>query len=222
MADFDESAIRSPRTPPQTIGVGEVEPWTVWTAAGALVILAVVGLVMGVRGGHPLSGVGMSLETGATVDASATRSAAPAQAMPKDPQWSTLSGPEVVVKSAAPPKVAAAQDDQSDDAEHAGDDDHDGAQHREDLGKRSSRPGCDLGDRNHDDHEGGNSDQRGESEASGKPGRRYAEQGESSRVEGVIDAERERHDEEAENQHRSEQRHDRARECGIRKSECDQ
>jgi len=119
MADFDESAIRSPRTPPQTIGVGEVEPWTVWTAAGALVILAVVGLVMGVRGGHPLSGVGMSLETGATVDASATRSAAPAQAMPKDPQWSTLSGPEVVVKSAAPPKVAAAQDDQSDDAESA-------------------------------------------------------------------------------------------------------
>jgi hypothetical protein len=123
MADFDESAIRSPRTPPQTIGVGEVEPWSVWTAAAALALLAVAGLIMGVRGGHPLSGVGMSLETGAAVDASSAKSATPAAAIPKDPQWSTLSGPEVVVKSAAPSKVAAAQDDQDDDTDSGAPDD---------------------------------------------------------------------------------------------------
>ncbi len=116
MADFDESAIRSPRTPPTTIGVGEVEPWTVWSAAGALVVLACVGLIMGVRGGHPLSGVGMSLQTGEALDAATTKAAAPAQAMPKDQQWSTLSGPEVVVQSAAPVKTAAAEDSESDAA----------------------------------------------------------------------------------------------------------
>jgi hypothetical protein len=119
MADFDESAIRSPRTPPSTIGAGEIEPWTVWSAAGALVILACVGLALGIRGGHPLSGVGMSLETGEAVDAATTKAAAPAQAMPKDQQWSTLSGPEVVVKSAAPTKAAAAQDSEGDDADSA-------------------------------------------------------------------------------------------------------
>ena len=100
MADFDETAIRSPREASQTIRPGDVRPWMVWSAAGALGLLAAVGLFLGVRGGHPASGVSLTLARGVAVDPAAAASATPALAMAKDPQWSTLSGPEIRPKAA--------------------------------------------------------------------------------------------------------------------------
>ena len=110
MADFDERAIGSPGQPTDTIRTGELPPWMVWGAAGVLCVLAGAGLYLGVRGGHP-SDVGLTLTHGEALNAGAAASATPAVAMPKDQQWSTLSGPAVVVKSATPPAAAAAQSD---------------------------------------------------------------------------------------------------------------
>jgi hypothetical protein len=113
MADFDERALRSPSQPPQSIGSADLAPWMVWTAAGAIGALALTGLYLGLHGGHPASGVGLTLARGAALDPATAASAAPAVALPKTEPWSTLSGPEVLAKSAAQPKSAAAAETDS-------------------------------------------------------------------------------------------------------------
>lgn len=112
MANFDERAIRSPTDPVETIRPGDVRPWMVWAAAGAIGVLAVTGLYLGLRSGHPVDGGGLTLARGAVLNPATAASATPAVALPKDQQWSALSGPEIRPKSATAPKTAAT--DQSD------------------------------------------------------------------------------------------------------------
>jgi hypothetical protein len=112
MADFDETAIRSPREAIASITTDEIRPWMVWTAAGCIGGMALLGVVFGIRGAHPGSGVGLGLTPGVAV---ASHDAAPALALPKDQQWSTLSGPAVKPPpSAAPTKVASAAEADAD------------------------------------------------------------------------------------------------------------
>ena len=58
MADFDERAL--PPYPVDSIRIGQLSPWMVWTAAGAIMALAVLGLYFGVRGSHP-AGITLTL-----------------------------------------------------------------------------------------------------------------------------------------------------------------
>lgn len=112
MADFDETAIRSPREAGETIRTGAVEPWMVWSVAGLLVVLALVGLLMGLRG-RQASGVTLSLTPGAAINPAAVASAAPAAPLPKDPQWSILSGTEIRPKPVLAPRSTASDDSDS-------------------------------------------------------------------------------------------------------------
>lgn len=114
MADFDETALRSPREAGETIRAGSVEPWMVWSAAGVLVVLAMVGLLMGLRG-RQASGVTLSLTPGAAINPATVASAAPAAPTPKDPQWSVLSGTEIKPKPIVAPRAAASDDNDSDE-----------------------------------------------------------------------------------------------------------
>jgi hypothetical protein len=113
MADFDESAIRSPRQPVQSIRTDDLAPWMVWTAGAAIAAMALLGVFFGLRGARPLSGVSLTLAPGVAINGSTAASATPAVALPKDQQWSTLSGPEVLPTSAASPKSAAANESDS-------------------------------------------------------------------------------------------------------------
>lgn len=117
MADFDERALREPRQAVDSIRTADLSPWMVWTAAGAIGGMALLGVWFGIRGAHPMSGVGLPFNPGVAVSPAAAASATPAVALPKDQQWSTLSGPQVLPPSAAPAKVASA-------AEAASDEDH--------------------------------------------------------------------------------------------------
>jgi hypothetical protein len=108
MADFDESAIRSPRLAGETIRPGEVAPWMVWSAAAALAALAVIGLFLGLRG-RPTEGVALALTSGAAVNPAAVASATPAAPMPKDAQWSILSGTEIRPKPVVAPRSTAGE-----------------------------------------------------------------------------------------------------------------
>lgn len=116
MADFDETEIRSPRQAADTIRPGDVAPWMVWCVAGALAALALLGLFLGMRGGHPASGVTLTLARGELINPAAAASAAPATPMPKDPDWSVLSGPEIRPKVQPPTRTATAEEDDSDEA----------------------------------------------------------------------------------------------------------
>jgi hypothetical protein len=113
MAEFDERSIPAPRAPVDTIRVGDLRPWTVWTAAIVIAGLAVLGLYLGVRGGHPAAGVALALTQGEPLSPGSAASAAPAVALPPDQQWSTLSGPAVLPPSAAPAKSVASDDTDS-------------------------------------------------------------------------------------------------------------
>jgi hypothetical protein len=117
MTDFDERALRSPRLASQSIGTGDLRPWMVWTAASAIAVLAVLGTYMGIRGAHPASDVTLTWAGGEPLNPNTAAAASPAAAMPKDEQWSTLSGPEVLAKSSAPTKASAADEADSDDAD---------------------------------------------------------------------------------------------------------
>jgi hypothetical protein len=113
MADFDETALRSPRTASQTIRTDNVEPWMVQAAAAGIAVMALLGVVFGIRGAHPGAGVALGLDTGVAVSPT---QATPAVGLPKDQQWSTLSGPAVTPPSAAPAKVASAAAQEADNA----------------------------------------------------------------------------------------------------------
>jgi hypothetical protein len=115
MADFDERAIRAPTQPGQTIRASDLSPWMVWSAAAAIGALALIGLYLGVRGGHPAAGVALTLARGAALDPATAAAAAPASPLPKDEPWSTLNGPAVLPKS-APKVVASDEGDSGDDA----------------------------------------------------------------------------------------------------------
>jgi len=119
MADFDERALPSPGQPVDSIRTADLSPWMVWSAAGAIGGLALLGLIFGVRGGHPASDVGLALTRGEALNPATAASASPAAGLPKDQQWSTLSGPEIVVKSAAPTKTTAAEETDSGDEDSA-------------------------------------------------------------------------------------------------------
>lgn len=111
MAEFNERTIRGPDGLIDTIRPGENRPWMVWTAAGAIAALALYGLVSGIRGGHPAAGVALALTQGEALNPATAAAATPAVGLPKDQQWSTLSGPEILTPpSAAPAKSAAASD----------------------------------------------------------------------------------------------------------------
>lgn len=114
MADFDETAIRSPREAGETIRAGSVEPWMVWSAAGVLVVLAMLGLLMGLRG-RQASGVTLSLTPGAAISPATVATATPAAPLSKDPQWSILSGTEIKPKPVVVAKSAASDDSDSGD-----------------------------------------------------------------------------------------------------------
>jgi hypothetical protein len=115
MADFDERAIRSPGQPVDSIRTDDLSPWMVWSAAGAIAGLGLLGLVFGARGGHPASDVGLALTRGEALNPATAASASAAVGLPKDQQWSTLSGPEILPKSAAAPRTAAADEADSGD-----------------------------------------------------------------------------------------------------------
>jgi hypothetical protein len=115
MADFDESAIRSPTRATETIRAGDLKPWMVWSAGGVIAALAVLGLYLGMRGGHPESGVALTLARGEVLNPATVAAATPAVALPKDQQWSTLSGPEIITKAQASPKADAGDETDSDE-----------------------------------------------------------------------------------------------------------
>jgi hypothetical protein len=110
MADFDERALPSPGQPVDSIRTDDLAPWMVWSAAGAIGGLALLGLIFGARGGHPAADVGLALARGEALNPATAASASAAVGLPKDQQWSTLSGPEIAPKSAAPIKAAAADE----------------------------------------------------------------------------------------------------------------
>jgi hypothetical protein len=114
MADFDERGLPWAPQAIESIRTDNLSPWMVWCAAGAIAGLAVLGLYFGVRGSHP-AGVTLTLTPGVAVNGAAAASATPAQALPKDQQWSTLNGPTVLPKPAAPTKTAASEESDSDD-----------------------------------------------------------------------------------------------------------
>jgi negative regulator of sigma E activity len=118
MANFDETALRSPREAVPSIRTDTLEPWMVQVAAGAIAAMALLGVAFGIKGAHPASGVGLSLNSGVAVSPTA---ASPAVGLPKDSQWSTLSGPAVLAPSAAPAKVASAAEQDADSDEDASD-----------------------------------------------------------------------------------------------------
>jgi hypothetical protein len=119
MADFDEGAIRPPSPPIETIRAGDISPWMVWIAAGAISVLALLGLYLGIRGGHPASDVGLTLARGEVLNPATAAAATPAIGLPKDQQWSTLSGPEILPKVAPPTRTAASDDSDSGDEDSA-------------------------------------------------------------------------------------------------------
>lgn len=92
----------------------------VWGAVAFIVMLAVVGTYKGfvsVRPGAPGSSLlsPESLTTGKPVDAE------PAVALPRNPEWSTLNGPQILPPPSAKPASKPAAEDaaQSDDAQDA-------------------------------------------------------------------------------------------------------
>lgn len=115
MAEFNERTIRGPGGLIDTIRPGENRPWMVWTAAGVIAALALYGLVSGIRGGHPAAGVALALTQGEALNPATAAAATPAVGLPKDQQWSTLSGPEVLSTASAAPAKSAAADNSSDD-----------------------------------------------------------------------------------------------------------
>ena len=114
MADFDERGLPWAPQAIESIRTDNLSPWMVWCAAGAIAGLAVLGLYFGVRGSHP-AGVTLTLTPGVAVSGAAAASATPAQGLPKDQQWSTLNGPAVLPKPAAPTKTAASEASDSDE-----------------------------------------------------------------------------------------------------------
>ena len=110
MADFDERALREPSQPPESIRTADLSPWMVWAAAGTIGGLALLGLIFGLRGGRPASDVGLALTRGEALNPATAAAASAAVGLPKDQQWSILSGPEILPKTVAAPKTAAADE----------------------------------------------------------------------------------------------------------------
>jgi len=119
MAEFNERTIRGPGGSIDSIRPGENRPWMVWTAAGAIAVLALYGLVSGIRGGHPAAGVALALAQGEVLNPATAAAAQPAVGLPRDQQWSTLSGPEALSAASAAPAKSAAADSNSDDDDSA-------------------------------------------------------------------------------------------------------
>jgi hypothetical protein len=99
---------------------GDVPAAAVWTMVAVIVLLAAVGTYKGfvsVRPGAPGSSLLSpdSLTTGKPVDA------APAVPLPRNPEWSTLNGPQILPPPSAKPasKPPALDATQSDDAPDA-------------------------------------------------------------------------------------------------------
>ncbi len=113
MAIFDERPIRSPSQPAETIRTDDLSPWMVWAAAAGIGSLALFGLYLGVRGGHPAAGIDLTLTRGEALNPATAAAASPAIALPNNQPWSTLNGPEVLPKSAVAPKSAAADESDS-------------------------------------------------------------------------------------------------------------
>jgi hypothetical protein len=117
MADVDEAP-----PPADTIRQGEMGGWAVWSAAAVIAALAMFGLYLGLHSGRPAAGVGLAIAEGQPLNTPTPTSAAPAQALSKDQQWSTLSGPAVLPKP-KPRQVVASDDTDGGDEDSGGPDD---------------------------------------------------------------------------------------------------
>jgi hypothetical protein len=88
-------------------------------AGAAIVVLAIAGLARGVMVARPTNSDGSPLSVLTGLSSAAAANAKPAVILPRDDNWSTLSGPHMVDPSQKP-KVEAkpvASDDEADDSE---------------------------------------------------------------------------------------------------------